>query len=435
MNLFFNPTTGLLEVDTLSQLGVGQATITSFGIQLISCQNAAQAVALLGLGAGGVISVNAASASTGALTVTGGPITGTGTFTFTVDATLVALAGVTFAANTIAYATGPDAFLTTALSAYGRTLIDDANAAAAQTTLGLVIGTNVQAFSSTLSNLVTHSTMDGSGNFTVDGSFSAGGTIEGSNLTVTAQTGDVVSAGISGRNFFTVDIDGKTTHNTAVGSTGVIYKWQANSSDVLVLDNSGNLTLSGDFFCEAVSCNDGSDIQGLNATNITSGSLPNARLDTDLQSLANNTGSGLWARTGSGTGAARTISGTTNRVTVSNGDGVSGNPAIDISASYVGQSTITTLGTITSGTWTGTTIAVANGGTGVTTSTGSGSNVLSSGASISAPVLVLQSFTVATLPGATTAGRLIYVSDGTSNKRLAVSDGSAWRWPDGNIVS
>jgi len=48
---------------------------------------------------------------------------------------------------------------------------------------------------------------------------------------------------------------------------------------------------------------------------------------------------------------------------------------------------------------------------------------------------VLRSYTVATLPTASPAGQLIYVSDGTSNKRLAVSDATNWRWPDGAIVS
>ena len=48
----------------------------------------------------------------------------------------------------------------------------------------------------------------------------------------------------------------------------------------------------------------------------------------------------------------------------------------------------------------------------------------------------LPSYTVATLPTASTyPRRLIYVSDGTSNKRLAVSDGTNWRFPDGNVVS
>lgn len=48
---------------------------------------------------------------------------------------------------------------------------------------------------------------------------------------------------------------------------------------------------------------------------------------------------------------------------------------------------------------------------------------------------LLRSYTVTTLPTATPAAQLIYVSDGAANKRLAVSDGSNWRWPDGAVVS
>ena len=53
------------------------------------------------------------------------------------DATLTALAGVTTSSDKLIYATGSDAFSTTDLSAYGRSLIDDADAATARTTLGL----------------------------------------------------------------------------------------------------------------------------------------------------------------------------------------------------------------------------------------------------------------------------------------------------------
>jgi len=49
--------------------------------------------------------------------------------------------------------------------------------------------------------------------------------------------------------------------------------------------------------------------------------------------------------------------------------------------------------------------------------------------------LALRSYTVGTLPSASTSARLIYVSDGTVNKRLAVCDGASWRFPDGNVVS
>ena len=53
------------------------------------------------------------------------------------DATLTALAGVTTAANQVIYSTGADTFAVTSLTSFGRSLIDDADAAAGRTTLGL----------------------------------------------------------------------------------------------------------------------------------------------------------------------------------------------------------------------------------------------------------------------------------------------------------
>lgn len=53
-----------------------------------------------------------------------------------------------------------------------------------------------------------------------------------------------------------------------------------------------------------------------------------------------------------------------------------------------------------------------------------------------AVIPILPSYTVATLPSAASSTRgIVFVSDGTANKRLAVSDGTNWRFPDGNIVS
>lgn len=57
------------------------------------------------------------------------------------------------------------------------------------------------------------------------------------------------------------------------------------------------------------------------------------------------------------------VVGTADRITV-NAD------SVDIASTYAGQSTITTLGTIGTGTWNGSTIGVAYGGTGATTLTG-----------------------------------------------------------------
>ena len=63
------------------------------------------------------------------------------------------------------------------------------------------------------------------------------------------------------------------------------------------------------------------------------------------------------------TGNTIDVVGTANRISVAA-------DAIDIAATYLGQTSITTLGTITVGTWNGTAIGVAFGGTGAATLTG-----------------------------------------------------------------
>lgn len=60
--------------------------------------------------------------------------------------------------------------------------------------------------------------------------------------------------------------------------------------------------------------------------------------------------------------------GTSDRISVSA-------DAIDIASTYVGQSSITTLGTITTGVWNGTDVAVADGGTGSSTASGARTNL------------------------------------------------------------
>lgn len=71
----------------------------------------------------------------------------------------------------------------------------------------------------------------------------------------------------------------------------------------------------------------------------------------------------VWAG-GSG-GTVTSVSGVLNRTTITGNPAI--NPTVDISATYVGQASITTLGTIGTGTWQGTAIGATFGGTGQTT--------------------------------------------------------------------
>ena len=82
------------------------------------------------------------------------------------------------------------------------------------------------------------------------------------------------------------------------------------------------------------------------------------------------------------TGNTIDVVGTADRITA-NAD------SIDIASTYVGQSSITTLGTITTGTWNATDVAVAAGGTGASTAADARTNLAetASGFTTSTPVL------------------------------------------------
>lgn len=147
------------------------------------------------------------------------------------DATLTALAGLTTAADQMIYSTGVDAFAMTSLTAFGRSLIDDADASAARTTLGLAIGTNVQAWDADLDaiaalagtsgflkktaantwSLDTNTYITGNQTITLSGDVSGSGT--------TAITVTLASVGTAGTyTKVTTDSKGRVTSGTTLGT-------------------------------------------------------------------------------------------------------------------------------------------------------------------------------------------------------------------------
>jgi hypothetical protein len=86
--------------------------------------------------------------------------------------------------------------------------------------------------------------------------------------------------------------------------------------------------------------------------------IGNSYLDADLSAIAGLSSTGMIARTGSGTASVRTLTGTSNEITVTNGLGVAGNPTFSLptALTFTGK-------TITGGTFNGT----FNGTIGATT--------------------------------------------------------------------
>ena len=77
------------------------------------------------------------------------------------DAGLQSISGLTTSANQMIYTTALDTYATTGLTAAGRAILDDADASAQRTTLGLAIGTDVQAYDAELTAIAGLAVTDG----------------------------------------------------------------------------------------------------------------------------------------------------------------------------------------------------------------------------------------------------------------------------------
>lgn len=175
--------------------------------------------------------------------------------------------------------------------------------------------------------------------------------------TIIGQRISVVGGGSSSDNVgLDVTVTGAGVPYAAKFNSGLVQVGSLTASRATVTDASKNLASS------ATTATEIGYVSGV--TSAIQTQLNNKQpLDSTLTALAAYNTNGILTQTAADTFVGRTIIGTTNRLTVTNGDGVAANPTLDISTSYVGQATITTLGTISSGTWNGSVIGLTYGGT------------------------------------------------------------------------
>jgi hypothetical protein len=213
-------------------------------------------------GLGTVTSVNATSSNTN-LVVTGGPVTTTGTFAFSLAGALNSISGLVTAADKMIYTTASNTYAVADLTALARTLLDDTTTAAMRSTIGVIIGTNVQAWSATLDAYVANTTWSGNLLDMID-----------KEINILDTDGSTVGSGI-----FTA-----STSSAAFTST-FFQADNLDTSDQFFVAADCSISTTGSVTAASFS-GDGSALTNGNASFITSGTLAVARGGTNIGSYA-----------------------------------------------------------------------------------------------------------------------------------------------------
>ncbi|MHA8083725.1 Lcl domain-containing protein [Aquirufa sp. A-Brett2-15D] len=292
------------------------------------------------------------------------------------------------------------------------------NVAAARTNLGLVIGTNVQApltagtdyltptgNAASATKLATARNING---VAFDGSADITIAVDANTLTGTALASNVVTSGLTSVGTLTNltvtnPIAGSITGNAATATTaGTATTTTGNAGTATKLATARNINgvaFDGSTDITITSTADAGTLTNLTVTNPIAGSVTgNAGTATNLTGLTTSVAT-LNNLSGVNSGDQTTITGNagtaTKLATARNINGVAFDGTADITApaaaetltgstfkSTVTGSSLTSVGTITSGVWSGTAVAIQNGGTGLTTVGTNGQVLTSTGTSI-----------------------------------------------------
>ncbi len=175
------------------------------------------------------------------------------------------------------------------------------------------------------------------------------------NTIIFAGAGGIVTSATG--NTVTIDGSGITFDLTLTGDTGGPLSPTADNFNIVGGSGAAGTTpvqVNGAVSTLTVNVQKAQAIAATNATNVGLAAFDSASFGVDANGFVTLSGAAL---------GVLSVSGTLNRITSTGGQ----NPVIDIDAAYVGQTSITTLGTVTTGVWNGTAVTETFGGTGQTT--------------------------------------------------------------------